>query len=258
MSLSGSIVTLGDHRHGLDPGQGLGPDQRRSRPRSPTSTRRSAKLSAGAAKFSIQATFTQKLSDTLTAGIGNLVDANMAQESALLAVAAGQAAAGRAGAVDRQPGAADHPVAVPERLRNHFRSIERAARKRRSFFRGVPEPCGTCRREALHAVATTPSVPRMIASIFSQQFSRIFQRHVFSSKWKYLPRHWQIFRSRQILPSRRRGRQILPGRIFLPRTKSMVKQILNPARHGACLLVVRAKRPMSSSLNTRTERPNDF
>jgi flagellin len=43
-----------------------------------------AKLSAGAAKFSIQATFTQKLSDTLTAGIGNLVDANMAQESATL------------------------------------------------------------------------------------------------------------------------------------------------------------------------------
>src|SRR5512142_2931464 len=43
-----------------------------------------AKLSAGAAKFSIQAAFTQKLSDTLTAGIGNLVDANMAQESAML------------------------------------------------------------------------------------------------------------------------------------------------------------------------------
>jgi flagellin len=43
-----------------------------------------AKLSAGAAKFSIQATFTQNLSDTLTAGIGNLVDANMAQESAQL------------------------------------------------------------------------------------------------------------------------------------------------------------------------------
>jgi flagellin len=43
-----------------------------------------AKLSAGAAKFSIQSTFTQKLSDTLTAGIGNLVDANMAQESAML------------------------------------------------------------------------------------------------------------------------------------------------------------------------------
>ena len=43
-----------------------------------------AKLSAGAAKFSIQAGFAQKLSDTLTQGIGNLVDANMAQESALL------------------------------------------------------------------------------------------------------------------------------------------------------------------------------
>ncbi|HEY0265281.1 MAG TPA: flagellin [Rhizomicrobium sp.] len=43
-----------------------------------------AKLSSGAAKFSIQATFAQKLSDTLTSGIGNLVDANMAQESASL------------------------------------------------------------------------------------------------------------------------------------------------------------------------------
>ena len=43
-----------------------------------------AKLSAGAAKFSIQATFAQKLSDTLTTGIGNLVDANMASESAML------------------------------------------------------------------------------------------------------------------------------------------------------------------------------
>jgi len=43
-----------------------------------------AKLSAGVKKFSIQATFSQKLSDTLTQGIGNLVDANMAQESAML------------------------------------------------------------------------------------------------------------------------------------------------------------------------------
>jgi flagellin len=43
-----------------------------------------AKLSSGAAKFSIQATFAQKLSDTLTQGIGNLVDANMAAESARL------------------------------------------------------------------------------------------------------------------------------------------------------------------------------
>jgi flagellin len=43
-----------------------------------------AKLSSGSAKFSIQIDFVQKLSDTLTTGIGNLVDANMAQESAML------------------------------------------------------------------------------------------------------------------------------------------------------------------------------
>jgi flagellin len=43
-----------------------------------------AKLSSGVKKFSIQASFSQKLSDTLSAGIGQLVDANMAQESAML------------------------------------------------------------------------------------------------------------------------------------------------------------------------------
>ena len=43
-----------------------------------------AKLSAGAKKFSIQATFSQKLSDTLTTGIGNLVDADLAKASASL------------------------------------------------------------------------------------------------------------------------------------------------------------------------------
>jgi len=43
-----------------------------------------ATLGAGAAKFSIQASFVQNLSDTLTTGIGNLVDANMASESAML------------------------------------------------------------------------------------------------------------------------------------------------------------------------------
>ncbi|MEI9885721.1 MAG: flagellin [Rhizomicrobium sp.] len=43
-----------------------------------------AKLSSGARKFSIQATFSQKLADTLTAGIGNLVDADLAKSSALL------------------------------------------------------------------------------------------------------------------------------------------------------------------------------
>jgi flagellin len=43
-----------------------------------------AKLSSGAKKFSIQGTFVSQLSDTLTTGIGNLVDADMATESALL------------------------------------------------------------------------------------------------------------------------------------------------------------------------------
>jgi flagellin len=43
-----------------------------------------AKLSAGSKKFSIQLDFTQKLSDTLTTGIGHMVDADMAKESALL------------------------------------------------------------------------------------------------------------------------------------------------------------------------------
>jgi len=43
-----------------------------------------AKLSSGSKKFSIQVDFSQKLSDALTGGIGNLVDANMATESAQL------------------------------------------------------------------------------------------------------------------------------------------------------------------------------
>jgi flagellin len=43
-----------------------------------------ARLSSGSKKFSIQLDFVSKLSDTLTSGIGNLVDANMATESAEL------------------------------------------------------------------------------------------------------------------------------------------------------------------------------
>ena len=43
-----------------------------------------AKMAAGSKKFSIQATFVGKLVDTLSAGIGNLVDADMAVESAKL------------------------------------------------------------------------------------------------------------------------------------------------------------------------------
>ncbi|MBI1328838.1 MAG: flagellin [Alphaproteobacteria bacterium] len=43
-----------------------------------------ARLSSGAKKYSIQAEFVQKLSDTLSSGIGHLVDADMAVESAKL------------------------------------------------------------------------------------------------------------------------------------------------------------------------------
>ena len=56
-----------------------------------------------------------ELSDTLTTGIGNLVDANMAQESALLTVLADQAAARHPSLVDRQPGALHSALAVPVR-----------------------------------------------------------------------------------------------------------------------------------------------
>jgi len=43
-----------------------------------------AKLGSGASKLSVQSTFVGQLSDSLTTGIGNLVDANMATESAQL------------------------------------------------------------------------------------------------------------------------------------------------------------------------------
>jgi flagellin len=43
-----------------------------------------ARLGSGSKKLSVQATFVHNLSDTLTTGIGNLVDADMATESAKL------------------------------------------------------------------------------------------------------------------------------------------------------------------------------
>jgi len=43
-----------------------------------------ARLGSGSKKLSVQATFVQNLSDTLQSGIGNLVDADMATESAQL------------------------------------------------------------------------------------------------------------------------------------------------------------------------------
>ena len=43
-----------------------------------------ARLSSGERKYSVQIDFVQKLSDTVSSGIGNLVDADMAKESARL------------------------------------------------------------------------------------------------------------------------------------------------------------------------------
>jgi len=64
-------------------------------------------------------TFVSKLTDVLNSGVGNLVDADLAKESArpgqgkrAPAGPAGPAAAGRPGAVDRQLGAADRAVAL--------------------------------------------------------------------------------------------------------------------------------------------------
>jgi len=83
MSLSGSIVTLST---GASISTQSGASTLVATIQSSLTNVNSAlaKLSSGAAKFSIQSSFAQKLSDTLTAGIGNLVDANMAQESAKL------------------------------------------------------------------------------------------------------------------------------------------------------------------------------
>jgi flagellin len=83
MSLSGSIVTIAS----------TGSISTQSKASTMVATVESslsnvdaalASLGAGSAKFSIQSTFVQNLSDTLTTGIGNLVDANMATESAQL------------------------------------------------------------------------------------------------------------------------------------------------------------------------------
>jgi len=83
MSLSGSIVTLST---GASISTQTGASTLVATIQSSLTNVNSAlaQLSSGAAKFSIQSSFAQKLSDTLTAGIGNLVDANMAQESAKL------------------------------------------------------------------------------------------------------------------------------------------------------------------------------
>jgi len=83
MSLSGSIVTL--KSTGAISTQATASTMIATITTSLTNVNAAlAKLGSGATKFSVQAGFVGKLSDTLTAGIGNMVDANMAQESALL------------------------------------------------------------------------------------------------------------------------------------------------------------------------------
>jgi flagellin len=83
MSLSGSVVTIS--KTGSISTQSKASTMISTIETSLTNVGASlARLSSGSKKFSIQADFVQKLSDTLTSGIGNLVDANMAKESAML------------------------------------------------------------------------------------------------------------------------------------------------------------------------------
>ncbi len=83
MSLGGSVVTVASQRFDLD--QAKAAAMISTVEASLTNVNSSlAQLSSGAKKFSIQATFVNNLSSTLTTGIGNLVDADMATESAKL------------------------------------------------------------------------------------------------------------------------------------------------------------------------------
>jgi flagellin len=83
MSLSGSIVTVGVS--GTISTQAAASTMIATIQASLTNVNAAmAKLSAGSKKYSIQLSFTGKLSDTLTSGIGHLVDADMATESAKL------------------------------------------------------------------------------------------------------------------------------------------------------------------------------
>jgi hypothetical protein len=70
-----------------------------------------ADLGSDQKKMEAHRTFVGKLTDSLTEGVGNLVDADMAKERAIAGLA-GQTAAGRSGALHRQHRTANHPVAV--------------------------------------------------------------------------------------------------------------------------------------------------
>ncbi|MEI9905745.1 MAG: flagellin [Asticcacaulis sp.] len=72
-----------------------------------------AKLGTSSKALENHLTFVGKLQDSLTAGIGNLVDADMAKEKRQIASLANQAAARHPGPVHRQPVDLDCPEPIP-------------------------------------------------------------------------------------------------------------------------------------------------
>ena len=74
-----------------------------------------ARLGTASKSLEIHSEFVTKLSDNLEAGIGNLVDADLARESAKLQALQDQAAAWRAGSVDREPVDRDRALLLPLR-----------------------------------------------------------------------------------------------------------------------------------------------
>ncbi len=90
-----------------------------------------ARLGTGAKSLESHYGFIDKLQDTLTASVGNLVDADVAQESAKLIAPAGPPAAGDQGAVDRQPAGQSVAAAVPSMGRGGGRRRAEAAARRR-------------------------------------------------------------------------------------------------------------------------------
>jgi len=100
---------------------------------------RLANLGSSAKRIEVQSDFTVKLVDILKVGVGNLVDANLAEESATPG-APGKTGPRRAGAGHRQPEPADHPPALPELARSSPRAEEAAQRPSRSGTAPAPAP----------------------------------------------------------------------------------------------------------------------
>lgn len=83
MSLSGSIVTVGASTQ-VNSASAAASAATAVDASIDTLNRALARLGTGSRKLEIHSTFISKLSDSLTSGIGNLVDADLAQESARL------------------------------------------------------------------------------------------------------------------------------------------------------------------------------